>query len=725
MAGEVAWSSVMQMLQSTDVAEGIDRVTRQKMGALPMAGAPRLQSWALGCASCVRAYVQDSRNHVVWGLMLLAAVLRLTYLDLVEFRPEHVAQLSLASRAAHGDLPIVGPMSPLGIADPPLASYILAIPLLVSEDPRAAIAFAALLNVFAVGLLYRLCRRYYGGRVALPAAAFMSVSPWAVLFSRRLAPEALIIPLGVALLYALLIGLHDRDRWGWAASVVLLGLTLGATLMAAALGVVFISLLLFFPARVRWLYVLFGLCLVLMLFMPYFHHENITRMADLLGMARSLVGQSPEPALGLSVVRSASDAVSGLRISSLMAPSEAEFGRLAQVAGMPASWLFFACLPALLFAWLQSWGKWKQRASGLVYAVPLIWLCVSLVVLAGQPTLHGYRALALLMAPSFVGMGVLVDKLVDATRGRLLGRIWWMSFLRMAIWLVCLLAVMGGAFTVVYTYGYVALHDASDRYGIPYRHWRRIRSVVARVADQVRTDQMWITGGPPSLGEEETPELLGEALGVGSRVVFVAQNGATAVLLPAERPGLYLFWGQASEVRATVERYGGHEAGLVVRPGGGNAVLMAAPAMPIATLLDTIGHPGLWSFDSGAHVIGYEWPTAARAGDAVPVATYWTFDGLPPDEGAADLRAMHALVDSSGAIIASDVCFGLARREWGSGLVLKQYCPLRVPRDTAPGEYLLVVGLTSVSGQEPSLHVAEDDYVVGAHAVLGSVLVGG
>ena len=70
----------------------------------------------------------------------------------------------------------------------PLYYYMLAAPLLFAKDsinnPIIIISIIALLNVFAVFLLYKLGKDFFSEKVGLIAAALLALSPWDILYSR-------------------------------------------------------------------------------------------------------------------------------------------------------------------------------------------------------------------------------------------------------------------------------------------------------------------------------------------------------------------------------------------------------------------------------------------------------------------------------------------------------------------------------------------------------------
>src|SRR5512138_1558420 len=81
-------------------------------------------------------------------VLLLAAYLRLNHLEWTEFKLDeaHLSQIAY-DMARHGEIPLTGIGSSVGIMNPPLAAWLLAIPYALSSSPIIATAFIALLNV--------------------------------------------------------------------------------------------------------------------------------------------------------------------------------------------------------------------------------------------------------------------------------------------------------------------------------------------------------------------------------------------------------------------------------------------------------------------------------------------------------------------------------------------------------------------------------------------------
>lgn len=128
-------------------------------------------------------------------LVLSAAWLRLNMADIVEFKRDEANLARLALDLARGrEFPLLGIGSSVGLRNAPFSVYVVTPPFLLSSDPIFATQYIGVLNVLAVGLLYGLARRYYGVLAALIAALCLAVSPWAVIFSRKLWAQNALMP---------------------------------------------------------------------------------------------------------------------------------------------------------------------------------------------------------------------------------------------------------------------------------------------------------------------------------------------------------------------------------------------------------------------------------------------------------------------------------------------------------------------------------------------------
>ena len=99
------------------------------------------------------------------------------------------------------DLPLVGQPSSVFLDNPPLMSYVQAIPLLLWRSPWAVAIFIVALNTLAIWLVWRVAQQLLGDLVGYLSAFLFAVNPWVVLFSRATSVQSL-IPFFTALIAA-------------------------------------------------------------------------------------------------------------------------------------------------------------------------------------------------------------------------------------------------------------------------------------------------------------------------------------------------------------------------------------------------------------------------------------------------------------------------------------------------------------------------------------------
>lgn len=149
---------------------------------------------------------------VVVLLVVLALVIRLSDLRLMEFKYDEAwLHEHIARHVAGHEFATRGITSSFHFASPPLAVYLLSLPVMWSRNPLVCTGFVAVLNALAVGAAYRLGREVAGRRAGIFAALLFAASPWAVVFSRKIWVQDLLPPLSCVAL-ASLVRLERRHR---------------------------------------------------------------------------------------------------------------------------------------------------------------------------------------------------------------------------------------------------------------------------------------------------------------------------------------------------------------------------------------------------------------------------------------------------------------------------------------------------------------------------------
>ncbi|MGQ9888181.1 MAG: hypothetical protein ACUVSX_06765 [Aggregatilineales bacterium] len=165
-----------------------------------------------------------NRDRLLMALVLLvAALMRLSEPGVVEFLHDE-AMLSLRAQdwLAGGDFPLTGILSSVGVPNPPISVYVMALPYLLSSNPQFATLFIATLNVAGAGLLWWIAHRYAGCVMGLAAGLAYAFNPWAILYSRKIWAQDFHTPfllLGVVLA---LYGFGENKRWAQIVSLPVL-----------------------------------------------------------------------------------------------------------------------------------------------------------------------------------------------------------------------------------------------------------------------------------------------------------------------------------------------------------------------------------------------------------------------------------------------------------------------------------------------------------------------
>lgn len=232
------------------------------------------------------------RPHLI-GLaviLILGAALRFVNLDISEFWYDEATLSTLAQNMAAGKaLPLLGIPSSANIPNPPAGVYVLAVPYLFSKNPLVAVGFIALLNVIGIGLLWLIAHRYFSPRAAFVSGLLYAVSPWALLYSRKIWGQDMHTPL---ILAGFLLGLHgfvEGKRWAQALCLPVLVFAMQIHFAAWALLPAYIWLLWIGRRRISRGAVALSIALALLTLVPFFigvtqSHVTLDEKDDLPGV---------------------------------------------------------------------------------------------------------------------------------------------------------------------------------------------------------------------------------------------------------------------------------------------------------------------------------------------------------------------------------------------------------------------------------------------------------
>lgn len=325
---------------------------------------------------------QIKRRDLISLLLILfvATVMHLGEPGIVEFFHDEAMVSILAQEMADGEtFPTRGIVSSVGIPNPPTSIWVMALPFAINSDPMFATLFVAVLNIFGFGVQWFIAHRYFSPNIGLIAGIADALTPWGILYSRKIWAQDYHTPL---ILLALLIGLYgfgEGKRWAQALCLPLLLFSLQIHFSAWTLLPLYVYLLWLGRKQLsRWALVI-SFALSLLVLAPYgvglrqAFNENPDMLTNL----------NREESSGL---RLSSDALrytfylaTGTGLETWVVPLEQQrflanvpeipvlwyFGGLLTLIGIPAVWwryrtlapfvLIWALLPTLVFT--PTWTK--------------------------------------------------------------------------------------------------------------------------------------------------------------------------------------------------------------------------------------------------------------------------------------------------------------------------------------------------------------------------------
>lgn len=214
-------------------------------------------------------------NVLIFLVVLFSSLLfRVTNLNLIEFKTDEAVNLLLTARPVlHHALPPGGTVSSIGVLNPPLFNYLLTPLALLTLDPKAFSLLIALVNSFAIAFFYLIVKNYYGQIIAFTSSILFAFSPWAIIYSRKIWEQDLLVPIFVILFYSTHKILKDKKEVFW------LPLTLFSLVVIQLHQVVvlFIALVtifvIFLKPKLNLKYILIGTILGLLPLLPYLGYE--------------------------------------------------------------------------------------------------------------------------------------------------------------------------------------------------------------------------------------------------------------------------------------------------------------------------------------------------------------------------------------------------------------------------------------------------------------------
>jgi hypothetical protein len=215
------------------------------------------------------------KTKILLIIIILAAIfLRFYNLKYIEFNFDQAANPLLAEQIIkHGPLPQNCLISSIGVCNPFFFLYLLVPPMLISPDPLFLTGFIAFIIVLAVLALFFFARKFFGEKTALISSALLAVNPWAIIFSRTIWQQNVLIFFIILFFWFLFNFAFDNKKTHLIWAFLFLGIVSQLHQLALAFALLLLACLIVFRKNVAFKNLLIGFLLCLVLYLPFIAFE--------------------------------------------------------------------------------------------------------------------------------------------------------------------------------------------------------------------------------------------------------------------------------------------------------------------------------------------------------------------------------------------------------------------------------------------------------------------
>jgi len=607
-------------------------------------------------------------------IFLLGAGFRFLNLGLVRFNYDNAYPLYDALRILDGkQLLWVGQPSSVFVNNPVLMSYIQALPLWLWRTPWAVSLLVTMLNTLAIGFIYRTGQRLFGTSIGLLAAFLFAISPWMVYFSLTTWLPALLPFFTTVIAWGLWPMLATRRRAsqevfiGFAALTVMTQTYLQALGILAQVG----PLLLLFWRKIPPRAFYAGLVVFLMAFACF--GFGLLSMKDVtLGKLEQFLAPKESAHFTAEGLNHAVRLVSGRDFEYVWGREETAAYQIRRTWSMRADYLLKGALAVgvgcALFELVRK-GARRQAAVVLLW-----WFAVPVVLMSFSPyPIHIYYLL------------------LSCPAGYLLTA-WGLSL----IFRQKYLRWIGGAVLVglALLFG-LNLHAAQQQVAraptVPeFDGW--YLPAAAKVGATIRELTEGSTSYPVRI-YAEGHEAVVSAMSATYLTTLRGFEFPNYVLLPGQAPLLYVLVNTSPDATLLGPRYERFPDKDIVLADNTQIHFLRVLPYDEESARRLPATPVNWPSEAGLTLLGYTVPTTVQSGQSLIVITYWRVAAIPPESAEWFVGSFYHLTAPDGRQVINWGQYGQWGYVWQLGDIYAERVSIPIPKDLAPGDYTLALGL--------------------------------
>lgn len=622
----------------------------------------------------------------------LALFLRLYRLDLAQFQGDEAMVLSLAIGIADRvHFPLVGIPSSIGLPNPPLFPYLIALPLLVQRDVLATYTFVVLLNVAAVGLTCFLTWRYFGRIAAVVAGLLYAVGFWPVFFSRFIWAQNILpiftVLMGICLFEAIL----RRRRWFFVLACLFAGLA--AQVHFSALAYLPLLLIVALLSRRRLGRAIFlGAVVAALTFTPYLYNNlrsgatSVRQIVGLVHQSGTLQGRAwvyPAQLLGHLGYQNVEAGVAEMSFDVRW-----------------ASWIEAGLLGiGVVYVGARALVRRREVEDGARYGLLVLWALVPVLVFT--------RSSYLVYEHYFFGQYPVLFAIIGVVMGdgvQLLTRKF--SASGVGPWLIgafpgVVLAAIAGAqvyFNLISVTYFAQGHGPAVRLG----QMREALTEAGRAQDAANGSPIWIIA-PGDHSQVGSLSQLFEPLGQLNLGTQTLGGAHTLVWREVAIPQVYL----SAQGSGPADQFLRQELAAVPKvtiediKGAPFMDVFAVTPSELETTAQQAFTPVDWRSTVGVRLLGNAFEPKVIAGETLSIALWWEVEDKSLLNSDSDERFfVHIAPGKHAPQVAQVDGIGYANWRWVEGDRVISWFSVYIPPTTLPGEYFVRVGLYDLKSME-------------------------